>query len=212
MRLRHKNWTKNYNEEHNQFFILNRYENNFKNDKPINLEIGCGKGNFIKGKANQVTDQNWIGMEKEETVIGVALRNVIESEEETSNILFINKFAENLLDIFPKGSINKIFLNFSDPWPKSKHAKKRLTNINFLNNYWDVLSENGSIEIKTDNDKLYEYSLEQIEESKFKIIYKTTNLHIDEKEMEFNVMTEYEKRFSETGKNINKIIITKNII
>ncbi|QHX35635.1 tRNA (guanine-N(7)-)-methyltransferase [Spiroplasma sp. TIUS-1] len=209
MRLRHKNWTGRYIEANQEFFINNKFDNNFKNDKPINLEIGCGKGNFIKGKANQVKDENWIGMEKESTVIGVALRNVIESGEKENNILFINRYAENLLDIFEKGSISKIFLNFSDPWPKAKHAKKRLTNIKFLNNYWEVLNENGSIEIKTDNDKLYEYSLEQIAESKFTIVYSTTDLHKDSQEMQLNVMTEYEKRFSENGKNINKIIIKK---
>ncbi|WP_338983662.1 tRNA (guanosine(46)-N7)-methyltransferase TrmB [Spiroplasma endosymbiont of Othius punctulatus] len=209
MRLRHKNWTAGYIDLNKNYFIVDKYKNNFNNEQPINLEIGCGKGNFIKGKAIKVVNENWIGMEKESTVIGVALRNVIENEMDIKNILFINKYAENLLDIFEKKSISKIFLNFSDPWPKSKHAKKRLTNIKFLENYWEVLTDDGSIEIKTDNDKLYEYSLEQIEESKFNIVYKTTNLHNDPKEMEHNVMTEYEKRFSETGKNINKIIITK---
>ncbi|QHX36332.1 tRNA (guanosine(46)-N7)-methyltransferase TrmB [Spiroplasma sp. BIUS-1] len=216
MRLRNKNWTKGYIEENKKHMINVEEKINakdlFKKNQETYLEIGCGKGQFIIGQAMKSSNKNFIAMEKETTVIGVALKKAINTENfEFKNLLFLNKFAENLLDIFEANSLDGIFLNFSDPWPKSKHYKKRLTYIGFLEIYWNLLKDNGVIEIKTDNDNLYEFSLEQIQESKFKILYNTNDLYAQKDLLKDNIATEYEQRFHSMGKNINKIVIKKEV-
>ncbi|AUM62334.1 tRNA (guanosine(46)-N7)-methyltransferase TrmB [Spiroplasma monobiae] len=214
MRLRNKNWTKDYIEQNRRYMITSDKKIDasslFPQKQDTFLEIGCGKGQFIIGQSLKNKDKNFIAMEKETTVIGVALKKAITTENvDLNNLLFLNKYAENLLDIFESNSLKGIFLNFSDPWPKSKHYKKRLTYIDFLNIYWDLLKDDGIIEIKTDNDNLYEFSLEQIEESKFKLLYNTSDLYSDEEALKDNIATEYEQRFQSMGKNINKIVIKK---
>ncbi|AUB31147.1 tRNA (guanosine(46)-N7)-methyltransferase TrmB [Spiroplasma floricola] len=216
MRLRNKNWTKNYIEENSKYMINAEKKINidklFKKKQDTYLEIGCGKGKFIIEQAIKNKDKNFIAMEKETTVIGVALKKAITTEDfDLTNLLFLNKYAENLLDLFNLNSLNGIFLNFSDPWPKSKSFKKRLTYIDFLNIYWDLLKDNGIIEIKTDNDKLYEFSLEEIAKSKFKLIYNTNNLYSEKELLKDNIATEYEEKFHNLGKNINKIVIKKEV-
>ncbi|AHI52436.1 tRNA (guanosine(46)-N7)-methyltransferase TrmB [Spiroplasma culicicola] len=214
MRLRNKNWTKDYILENQKYMIETTAKINpkqfFKNEYPIYLEIGCGKGQFAIGNSLKYKNKNFIAMEKETTVIGVALKKAITTiEDDFENLKFLNKFAENLLDIFEPHSFDGIYLNFSDPWPKAKHYKKRLTYIKFLDIYWDLLKDNGIIEIKTDNDKLYEFSLEQINDSRFEMLFNTNNLYSDENNLVDNVATEYEQKFHAMGKNINKIIIKK---
>ncbi|QEH61323.1 tRNA (guanine-N7-)-methyltransferase [Spiroplasma chinense] len=214
MRLRNKNWTKDYIEENSQYMINTNEKINpekcFENKGKYFLEIGCGKGQFSIQNALKYSQNNYIAMEKETTVIGVALKKAINTfEGEFKNLKFLNKFAENLLDIFEPKSFDTIFLNFSDPWPKSKHYKKRLTYISFLEIYHQLLKDDGYIEIKTDNDKLYEFSLEEIEKSKFELIMNTNDLYSSEKLLENNIPTEYEQKFHSMGKNINKIILKK---
>ncbi|WP_338985247.1 tRNA (guanosine(46)-N7)-methyltransferase TrmB [Spiroplasma endosymbiont of Diplazon laetatorius] len=216
MRLRNKNWTKDYIDENSKYMITSQKKINaselFEIKQDTFLEIGCGKGQFIIGQSMKNRNKNFIAMEKETTVIGVALKKALNTENiEMTNLLFLNRFAENLLDIFEPNSLKGIFLNFSDPWPKSKHYKKRLTYIDFLNIYWDLLQDEGVIEIKTDNDKLYEFSLEQIQESRFKLLYHTNDLYSNEELVEQNIPTEYEQRFHSLGKNINKIVIKKEV-
>ncbi|AGR41789.1 tRNA (guanosine(46)-N7)-methyltransferase TrmB [Spiroplasma diminutum] len=216
MRLRNKNWTKNYIEENlNKMITLNGKVNPtkvFDKNQDTFLEVGCGKGQFIIGQANKNKDKNYIAMEKETTVIGVALKKAMTTESfDSSNLIFLNRYAENLLDIFEPNSLKGIFLNFSDPWPKAKHYKKRLTYIKFLEIYWELLQDNGIIEIKTDNDKLYDFSLEEIEKSKFKIVYNTNDLYSNDELLKDNIATEYEQKFCSLGKNINKIVIKKEV-
>ncbi|WP_339021022.1 tRNA (guanosine(46)-N7)-methyltransferase TrmB [Spiroplasma endosymbiont of Atherix ibis] len=216
MRLRNKKWTKDYIKDNLKYMIKIKKKINvdklFIKKQDTYLEIGCGKGKFIIEQAIKNKDKNFIAMEKETTVVGVALKKAITTENfDLANLLFLNKFAENLLDIFENNSISGIFLNFLDPWPKFKNFKKRLTYIDFLNIYWDLLKDNGVIEIKTDNDKLYEFSLEQIAKSKFKLIYNTNNLYFEKKLLKDNIATEYEEKFCSLGKNINKIVIKKEL-
>ncbi|QBQ07311.1 tRNA (guanine-N(7)-)-methyltransferase [Spiroplasma gladiatoris] len=213
MRLRNKNWTKDFIKE-NEKHLLNKEEKVnlfkcFKNENNCFLEIGCGKGQFIIDNATKNLNNNYIAMEKESTVIGVALKKALERNKELHNLKFLNTYAEKLKDLFNKKTFEKIFLNFSDPWPKSKHYKKRLTYKSFLNIYYELLKDNGRLEIKTDNDKLYLFTLEQIDLNMWKIIYNTTDLYKDLKELETNIPTEYEQKFHSLGKNINKIILKK---
>jgi len=221
MRLRNKNWTKEYIENHQELMInfdsktkIN-LQKSFKNkNKVFALEIGAGKGQFVLQQSLINLETNYVAMEKEQTVVGVALKKVVEKENslnhEISNIKFLNTFAENLTTIFSNGSFDIIYLNFSDPWPKAKHFKKRLTYRSFLDQYFEILTPNGTIEIKTDNDQLFAFSISEIEtHNKFEIIYKTTDLYQDKKALKTNVPTEYETKFHQAGKNINKLILKR---
>ncbi|AGR40778.1 tRNA (guanosine(46)-N7)-methyltransferase TrmB [Spiroplasma taiwanense] len=214
MRLRNKNWTKEYIKNYNQYVLdsslINNLENLFKNNYPTFLEIGCGKGKFLISQAIDNQKKNFIAMEKEATVIGVALKKAITTKElELNNLLFLNSYAEKLQDILEPNCLDGIYLNFSDPWPKLRHEKKRLTHLKFLEIYWKLLKKDGFIEIKTDNDNLYNFSLQQIELSNFKLLEKTNDLYKNQRLLKDNVATEYEEKFHKMGKNINKIIIKK---
>ncbi|AOG60051.1 tRNA (guanine-N(7)-)-methyltransferase [Spiroplasma helicoides] len=214
MRLRNKNWTKDFleiNKQHliqdNQKININNY---FKNEAKVFLEIGCGKGKFIINNAIKNLDKNFIAMEKETTVVGVALKNAISTlGDNFKNIKFLNTFAENLDELFEEETFDGIYLNFSDPWPKTRHYKKRLTYSKFLEVYYKILKKDGKLEIKTDNDNLYSFSLEQLQTSKFKIVYQTNDLYSDLNQLENNIATEYEEKFHSQNKNINKIIAIK---
>ncbi|WP_031542577.1 tRNA (guanosine(46)-N7)-methyltransferase TrmB [Mesoplasma photuris] len=221
MRLRNKQWTDNFLVENKRFLIEWKEGdkitslNSFNNDNKIHLEIGCGKGNFITNHALLNENYNYIGMEKEKTVVGVALKKSLamfsDQNKEMSNLKYLNNFAEDLSDMFAESSIDKIFLNFSDPWPKAKHFKKRLTYIKFLDIYSKILKIDGEIHIKTDNDGLYAFTLEQLAETdKWTILDNTDDLYKNEKMLEDNIPTEYEIKFHNLGKNINKIIIKNN--
>jgi len=190
-------------------------EKSFKNkNKTFALEIGSGKGQFVLQQALKNLETNYVAMEKEQTVVGVALKKAVEQEKnldhKITNLKFLNTFAENLTTLFSKGSFDIIYLNFSDPWPKAKHFKKRLTYRTFLDQYFEILSPNGTIEIKTDNDQLFAFSISEIEaHDKFTIVYQTTDLYADKQALKTNIPTEYETKFHQAGKNINKLILKK---
>ncbi|ATQ35375.1 tRNA (guanine-N(7)-)-methyltransferase [Mesoplasma entomophilum] len=221
MRLRNKPWVKEYLENNSIYLIKWDKESKinladlFENTKqPVHLEIGCGKGNFITNHALKEENINFIGMEKEETVVGVALKKTLtefkQKNREVTNLKYFNDFAEDLSDIFAPSSIDKIYLNFSDPWPKARHAKKRLTYRTFLDIYANIIKSNGILEFKTDNDGLFAFSLEEISENKnWELIYQTTDLYSDQTALKNNIPTEYETKFHNIGKNINKLIIKK---
>ncbi|QGS51541.1 tRNA (guanosine(46)-N7)-methyltransferase TrmB [Spiroplasma tabanidicola] len=214
MRLRNKNWTKEYIEKNNSLMIKTEnkvmVENLFEKTQKTYLEIGCGKGQFIIKNAIKYENQNYIAMEKETTVIGIAIKKAIETfKGHPKNLKFLNCYAEKLLDIFLENTFDGIYLNFSDPWPKKKHYKKRLTYICFLNIYEKLLKKDGLIEIKTDNDNLYEFSLEQIKDSNFELIFSTNDLYKYEKNLVNNIATEYEEKFHSQNKTINKLVIKK---
>lgn len=187
----------------------------FGNDLPIYLEIGCGKGNFIVSHASREPSCNFIACEGQTSVVLRALEKA--EEQSLDNLRIFIDFVHDLRDYFEEGEIAGIYLNFSDPWPKARHAKRRLTHRGYLKNYRQVLAEGGFVEFKTDNDGLFEFTLEEISECGYEIIEMTRDLHgvTNEgdsgkgkhaaKSAEF--MTEYEKKFSSQGKNINFVRI-----
>lgn len=182
----------------------------FENDNPVYIEIGMGKGQFILTLAKQNPHINYVGIERYSSVLLRALEK-FDTEEfcELKNIRFICMNAMDLSEVFEKGEVAKIYLNFSDPWPKARHASRRLTSTKFFEQYDKVLAEEGLVEFKTDNRPLFEFSLEQVEEAGWKLLAHTFDLHHDEAMNVGNVMTEYEEKFSSMGNPIHKLVATR---
>lgn len=180
-------------------------ENVFHNDHPIHIEIGMGKGLFITTLAMQNPDINYIGIEKYSSVIIRAFdkRDTLE----INNLIFMRLDAENITDFFDAGEVSRIYLNFSDPWPKDRHAKRRLTSHQFLSRYDKILDNNGYIQFKTDNSSLFEFSVKEIQRSGWVLNDINYNLHKDGPAPD-NVMTEYEKKFYNIGTPILKLTAT----
>lgn len=172
-----------------------KWKKSFGNDNPIYLEIGMGKGKFILKHAMTNPNINYIGCEISDSVIYKAA----EKAEGVSNLLMINKDASLLNDIFEEKEISKIFLNFSDPWPKSRHAKRRLTSESFLSIYKKLLGVDGIVEMKTDNRKLFEYSLTKFNEVGWVFEELSLDLHQDKEDI---ITTEYEDKFVGLGQVI----------
>jgi len=175
----------------------------FGNNHPIRIEIGMGKGNFIIEMAKKYPNINFIGIEKYDSVIVRAIQK--SNELELNNLKIIRMDAEYLCEVFNQ-EIDTIYLNFSDPWPKERHAKRRLTSNLFLELYDQVFQAEKNIEMKTDNINLFNYSLESLTNYGYDIIYKTNNLDCLSDD---NVMTEYEQKFHNLGVMINKLIAKK---
>ncbi len=175
----------------------------FDCERPLHLEIGCGKGNFAVGMAKAHPDVNFIAMEKVADVCCVALEKAIscKNERQGDNLRFLIGDAKTLEESFPSNSLDCIYLNFSDPWPKSGHAKRRLTHRGFLEIYARILKPDGILRFKTDNVGLFDFSLEEFSAFGAEILWQTRDLHASEKNAD-NVMTEYEKNFSEQGFSI----------
>lgn len=176
----------------------------FGNDHPIHIEIGMGKGKFITTLAGMNPDINYVGIEKYSSVLIRAVEK--QNELQYPNLKFIRMDAENIVDIFGEGEVDKIYLNFSDPWPKDRHAKRRLTSKEFFARYNVILKKDGEVHFKTDNRPLFDFSLEEVVNAGWVLKAHTFDLHHDETMNEGNVMTEYETRFSEMGNPINKLI------
>ncbi len=177
----------------------------FGNDKPIHIEIGMGKGKFIYTMAKENPEINYVGIEKYSSVLLRAIQKM--QEEELPNLKFIRMDAEDIVKVFAGGEVDKIYLNFSDPWPKERHAKRRLPSRQFLARYDIIMNEQGCLEFKTDNKELFEFALGELEPAGWKARVVTYNLHNEEKLMQGNVMTEYEEKFSVMGNPIFKYII-----
>lgn len=169
----------------------------FNNDNPIYIEIGMGKGDFIYQHACNNPNINFIGIEKYPSVLAVAVTKV-KSQGMVDNLRFMDFDALSLNDVFEINEIDKIYLNFSDPWPKSRHAKRRLTYKSFLDIYKTILKDNHTLEFKTDNRVLFEFSLISFNEYKMFFDYVSLDLH-NSPEFETNIMTEYETKFSKKG-------------
>ena len=176
----------------------------FGNDRPIHLEIGCGKGGFVTGMAKMYPDVNFIAVEKVQDVMVMAMEKAAAAG--LTNVLFMDMDAERIEDVFEKGEISRIYLNFSDPWKKNKQAKRRLTHKRFLDRYKNVLNNGDYIWFKTDNKALFEFSLNSFAEENFKMQNITLDLH--NSKFEGNIMTEYETRFSEMGMPIYRVEAT----
>lgn len=185
----------------------NRWRELFGNSHRIEIEIGMGKGRFIMDMARSHPEINYIGIEKYSSVL---IRGIQKMEAEPlSNLYFIRMDAEQITEVFGHAEVDKIYLNFSDPWPKDRHAKRRLPSREFLNRYQEILSEEGTLEFKTDNKDLFAFALEELEPAGWRPDQVTYDLHHDEVMMQGNVMTEYEERFSSMGNPICKYIISK---
>ena len=180
----------------------------FQNDHPIYLEVGMGKGRFITQLALENPDKNFIGIEKYSSVLLRALEKR-EQLPELMNLYFLRMDAEDLENVFAPGEVSGIYLNFSDPWPKDRHAKRRLPSKEFLARYDKILVREGKVEFKTDNIDLFRFALEQVEEAGWKLEAHTFDLHNDSEMVKGNIMTEYEERFSSQGNPICKMIISR---
>lgn len=204
MRLRNKPWADDFMHENNHVVVekpfskKENWKNEFTEDQPLHLEIGSGKGAFISGMGKQHPEINFIGIERVKSVIVGALRKVLNAE--VSNVRLLNVDASDLRDLFGDNEVDQIYLNFSDPWPKSRHEKRRLTFHTFLEQYEAVLKPNGQIVMKTDNQQLFEYSLMSFSQYGCKI--EEVNLDLHTLEDPYNVMTEYEEKFSNKGQPI----------
>ncbi|MGM9927114.1 MAG: tRNA (guanosine(46)-N7)-methyltransferase TrmB [Bacillus sp. (in: firmicutes)] len=208
MRLKYKPWAKDRLLEYPQYVISNpeqckgRWNEVFGNDNPIHIEVGTGKGRYMTEMAKAHPHINYIGIEAYESVIVSALDRLIEAELPNLKLLAVN--AVDLRNYFAKGDVSRVYLNFSDPWPKKRHEKRRLTYASFLNTYEDVLPEEGEIHFKTDNRGLFQYSL--ISMSQYGMVLKDVNLHLhDSEQAEENIMTEYEEKFSNKGSRIYRV-------
>lgn len=176
----------------------------FGNQNPIYIEIGMGKGRFLTALAQMHPDINYIGMERYDSVLVRALEKR-EQAEELSNLFYLCEDAKNLTDIFAAGEVAGIYLNFSDPWPKERHAKRRLTSTEFFSRYDSILAKDGKVMFKTDNRSLFDFSLEQAALSGWQLCDVTFDLH-HSPYTGGNVMTEYEEKFSSAGNPICRLV------
>lgn len=174
----------------------------FENDHPIHIEIGMGKGKFIVEHARLHPEINYLGIEKYSSVLIRALDKI--EENPPANLFFLRMDAEDITEVFHANEISRIYLNFSDPWPKDRHAKRRLTSSQFLSRYDQILTPEGQIIFKTDNRPLFDFSLEQLDASGWILDNKTLDLH-HSKYNEGNIMTEYEEKFSSMGNPIYQL-------
>ena len=181
----------------------------FGNENPIHIEVGMGKGKFLMELAQQNPDINYVGIEKYSSVLIRALEKMEEEETPLSNICFIRMDAEDIVKVFAKNEVDRIYLNFSDPWPKDRHAKRRLTSKEFMARYDRILVPDGQVEFKTDNRPLFDFSVESVKEAGWQLKAVTYDLHHDEELVQGNVMTEYEERFSAKGNPIHKLIAVR---
>lgn len=179
----------------------------FNNDNPVRIEIGMGKGRFVSTLAQLNPDINYVGIEKYSSV----LLRAVEKQDELNlpNLRFIRMDAEAITEVFDRGEVDRIYLNFSDPWPKDRHAKRRLTSRQFFERYNIILKKDGQVEFKTDNRPLFDFSVEEVKEAGWQLRAVTYDLHNDAKLCEGNVMTEYEERFSAAGNPICKFVAVR---
>lgn len=187
--------------------LKGKWKEEFGNENPVRIEIGMGKGNFIIQLAQENPDVNYVGIEKYSSVLIRAIEKC--SELELTNLRFVRMEAEYITDVFEEAEVDRIYLNFSDPWPKDRHAKRRLTSKQFFARYDVILKKDGIVEFKTDNDMLFEFSLEQVPEAGWNIVVQTWDLHNNEEMVKGNIMTEYESKFSAMGNPIHKLIANR---
>lgn len=208
MRMRNKPWAMDFLKENNHIVDVDgSYKNNikefFNNDKDIHIEVGTGMGQFITTLAKENPDINFVGIEIEKNVLIRVLEKVLEEGLKNVRLLL---YDANLLDeYFNEDEVSKIHLNFSDPWPKNRHEKRRLTYESFLSQYKKILNDTGTLQFKTDNRGLFEYSLISLNQFGTKFLEVNLDLHDDEDED--NIRTEYEEKFSSRGFKIYKIVI-----
>jgi len=189
-------------------YVITEAQNNkgkwkevFGNDNPIHLEVGIGRGSFLKKFAEKNSEINYVGIETKEEVMIYGVKD--SCEENLKNIKFIWQNAMDLKDFFEKGEVDRIYLNFSDPWPKKRHSKRRLTAPLFLDMYRDILADNGEVHFKTDHEDLFEFSLNTFSEKGWKL--KNISLDLYKDLPEDNIPTDYEIKFVEKGLKIYRL-------
>lgn len=170
----------------------------FGNNNPIHIEVGTGKGQFLTGMSQLHPNINYIGVEKYDSVIITALERI--QEKKIQNFKLLNEDVINITNYFEPGELDRVYINFTDPWPKNRHEKRRLTYEGFLKMYEQIMKKNGEIHFKTDNQGLFEYSLHSF--SKFGMILNNVSLDLHNSDFEGNIMTEYEEKFSRKGMRI----------
>lgn len=182
------------------------WKQTFGNDNPLHIEVGMGKGRFITDMARLNPQINYIGIERYTSVLLRAVQKRAEIEE-LPNLYYLCIDAGELPQIFAPGEVQRIYLNFSDPWPKDRHAKRRLPSRQFLDRYDQILSKDGTVEFKTDNRGLFDFALTEREAANWQLLACTYDLHHDQELVEGNIMTEYEEKFAAKGNPIHKMII-----
>jgi len=207
MRVRNRKGATELLEAHPQYVILNpadakgRWREIFGNDHPIHVEVGSGKGAFVSGMAKANPKINYIGIDIQKSVLSYALDKVLATDVSNIKLLWVD--GSDLTDYFEEGEIDRLYLNFSDPWPKKRHEKRRLTYQSFLATYQQILPENGEIHFKTDNRGLFEYSLVSFSQYGMKLKGVWLDLHASD--FEDNVLTEYEQKFANKGQVIYRV-------
>ena len=216
MRIRRKKWAKDELEKA-KFYIdkpdvnKGKWQDMFEVKQPLHIELGCGKGLFISTLASENLNINYIAVDMIEAMLGLSKRNIeaAYNTENPKNLFLIRNNIEQITNVFSKDDeIERIYINFCNPWPKAKHNKRRLTHPRQLNSYKEFLGDNGEIYFKTDSDELFEDSIKYLKETNFKIIKQTYDLHSNNI-FEKNIITEHEKMFSSEGIKI-KALIAKN--
>lgn len=207
MRVRNRKGATELLEAHPQYVILNpadakgRWQEIFGNDHPIHVEVGSGKGAFVSGMAKANPEINYIGIDIQKSVLSYALDKVLATDVPNIKLLWVD--GSDLTDYFEEGEIDRLYLNFSDPWPKKRHEKRRLTYQSFLATYQQILPENGEIHFKTDNRGLFEYSLVSFSQYGMKLKGVWLDLHASD--FKDNVLTEYEQKFANKGQVIYRV-------
>ena len=205
MRTKYKQWAVDYVDQHPEIALVKFDKNNkFFQEKPVVFEIGSGKGDFIAAISLAHPEYNYLAIEKVKTVAGMMCKKLVDQGNE--NVKVFPWSAELIFGEIDEGFVHSIYLNFSDPWPKKKHEKRRLTYISFLEQYYRILRKGGRLYFKTDNDDLYFYTREELLLTKFKVISDEENYEFDS---ETDYITEYENKFRSVGKSIHRIILEK---
>ncbi|MDO4514902.1 MAG: tRNA (guanosine(46)-N7)-methyltransferase TrmB [Lachnospiraceae bacterium] len=194
-------------QEDRQQELKGHWQSVFPKKQPLHIEIGMGKGQFLYGMALAHPDINYLGIEKYSSVLLRAIQKM--EAAPLPNLRFLRMDAEEICNVFAPGEIDRIYLNFSDPWPKDRHAKRRLPSRQFLARYDQILAKAGVIEFKTDNQGLFDFALEELEPAGWTPLLVTRDLHSDPEASEGNIMTEYEEKFSAMGNPIYKYIIKR---
>ena len=207
MRVRNRKGATELLEVNPHYVVLNpvdakgKWREIFGNDHPIHVEVGSGKGAFITGMAKANPDINYIGIDIQKSVLSYALDKVLEADVPNIKLLWVD--GSELTNYFADGEIDRLYLNFSDPWPKKRHEKRRLTYKSFLDTFKQILPEKGEIHFKTDNRGLFEYSL--VSFSQYGMVLKGVWLDLHASDFEGNVLTEYEQKFSSKGQVIYRV-------
>lgn len=208
MRLRNKPWAKPLIQENPQYVVTDpatlrgNWQSRFEKEQPLYIEIGMGKGRFIVEMAKKYPERNFIGLEMQTVATGIALKKQLEAK--LPNLQLVCANGSGLTEFFEPNEVSGIYLNFSDPWPKNRNEKRRLTYKSFLTQYEEVMQADGHLEFKTDNRGLFEYSFTSL--NNYGMVFDQVWLDLHQTpDVEDNVMTEYEEKFSQKGQPIYKL-------